>query len=152
MVFHWRQAWQSSRGFSMRVIPPRIHGVLDYLVGVALVASPWIFDFAGDGGARLWVPIVLGASTILYSILTDYEPGLLRIIPMPAHLALDFGAGVVLAASPWLFGFDDVVKWPHLIAGLFEIVVVALSQVRPEDEIEYETVRTPDMSGARPTR
>jgi hypothetical protein len=29
-----------SRRFSMRVIPTRIHGVLDYLVGVLLIAAP----------------------------------------------------------------------------------------------------------------
>lgn len=33
----------------MRVIPTRIHGVLDYLMGIVLIAAPWVLDFA-DGG------------------------------------------------------------------------------------------------------
>ena len=136
----------------MRVIPTRVHGVLDYLIGVALVAAPWIFDFADDGGAKMWVPIILGAGTILYSLFTDYEPGMIRVIPMPVHLALDFGAGVFLAASPWLFGFDDEVMWPHLIVGLAEIAIVALSQTRPEDERVYEPAHTSDRGGVRPVR
>ena len=31
----------------MRFIPTRAHGVLDYIVGLLLIASPWIFNFAG---------------------------------------------------------------------------------------------------------
>jgi hypothetical protein len=35
----------------MRMIPTRVHGVLDYLVGALLVAAPWLFDF-NRGGAE----------------------------------------------------------------------------------------------------
>ena len=117
----------------MRIIPTRVHGMLDYLVGILLIASPWIFDF-GDGGAKTWVPVVLGAGAIVYSLLTDYEFGIARVIPMPVHLMLDMGSGILLAASPWLFGFSDEVKWPHVILGLFEIAAAAMTQTRPADE------------------
>src|SRR4051812_47089567 len=88
----------------MRVIPTRVHGVLDYVVGALLIAAPWLFHF-NEGGAETWVPVVLGAGAILYSLCTDYELGLLRLIPMATHLMLDLGSGVLLALSPWLFGF-----------------------------------------------
>jgi len=117
----------------MRIIPTRVHGMLDYLVGILLIAAPWIFDF-GDGGAKTWVPVVLGAGAIVYSLLTDYELGLARVISMPVHLLLDLGSGIILAVSPWLFGFSDEVKWPHLIIGLFEIGAAVMSQTHPADE------------------
>ena len=62
------------------------------------------------------------------SLLTDYELGLFKVIPMPMHLALDAANGALLAASPWLFGFAEEVSAPHLGLGLFEIVVTASSQ------------------------
>ena len=31
----------------------------DYVVGVALIAAPWLFGFAGVGGAAVVIPIVL---------------------------------------------------------------------------------------------
>ena len=115
----------------MRVIPTRAHAVLDYLVAVLLIAAPWLLDFAA-GGAETWVPVVLGAATILYSLFTDYEAGVRRNIAMPAHLALDLTAGAVLAISPWLFGFADDVYWPHLMVGLVEIVVSLTTRAVPE--------------------
>ncbi len=105
----------------MRFIPTRVHGVIDYLWGIALIATPWLFGFA-TGGAAQWVAVVSGAGAILYSLVTVYELGAVRIIPMSMHLALDGVAGAVLAASPWLFGFADAVFWPHLLFGLFSVV------------------------------
>jgi hypothetical protein len=121
----------------MRFIPTRVHGVLDYLLGIVLIAAPWLFDFS-DGGAKMWVPIILGAGTIAYSLLTDYELSVAREIPMPVHLMLDIIAGAILAVSPWLFGFADEVKYPHLILGLFEIVAAVLTQLRPAYEARFD--------------
>jgi hypothetical protein len=94
--------------------------MMDYLIGVLLIAAPWLFNF-DRGGAETWVPVILGAGVILYSLFTDYELGAMRRIPMRTHLMLDLGGGVLLALSPWLFGFSDYVWQPHLIVGLLEI-------------------------------
>ena len=40
-----------------------------------------------------------------YSPLTNCEFGVLKLLPMPVHLALDAASGALLASSPWLFGF-----------------------------------------------
>jgi hypothetical protein len=113
----------------MRFIPTKAHGGLDYLVAVVLIAAPWLLGFA-DGGAAQWVPVILGAGVIAYSLLTDYEWGVAAVIPMPVHLGLDVANGVLLAASPWLFGFADLVFWPHLIFGLLEIAVGLTTRTR----------------------
>lgn len=105
----------------MRFIPTRIHGVLDYLVGALLIAAPWLLNF-NRGGAETWVPVVLGVGALLYSVFTDYELGLVRRLSMGTHLGLDAASGLLLAVSPWLFGFSEFVFWPHLILGLFEVL------------------------------
>lgn len=124
----------------MRFIPTRIHAVVDYLTGVLLLVSPWLFGFA-VGGVAQWLPVVLGAGVILYSLLTDYEYSAARAIPMPAHLGLDAMGGVLLAASPWLFGFADVVWLPHLAIGLFEIVAALTTKTRPETATRDDRAR-----------
>jgi hypothetical protein len=104
----------------MKFISTKVHGVLDYMMGILLIASPWIFGFA-DGGMQTWTPIVLGLMAIIYSLMTDYELGLSDNIRMRTHLILDFMSGLLLAASPWLFGFAEEVYLPHLILGIAEI-------------------------------
>jgi hypothetical protein len=114
----------------LRFIPTRTHGVLDYLVGVLLILVPYLLGFA-DGSAAQWVPQILGAGAIVYSLLTDYELGAVRVIPMPVHLLLDIGSGVLLAASPWLFGFADRVAWPHVVLGVLEIGAGLMTRTVP---------------------
>ena len=114
----------------MRFLPTRIHGVIDYIWGVLLLASPWIFGFA-DGGAAQWVAVVVGLGAIAYSAVTDYELGLVRLAPMRLHLLLDGLGGALLAASPWILGFADRVYGPHLAFGLFAVVASLITQTEP---------------------
>ena len=114
----------------MRFISTRMHGVADYLVGIVLILAPYILGFA-DGGPAQWVPQILGVGALIYSLLTDYELGVMRVIPMPVHLGLDFASGLLLLASPWLFGFADRIAWPHVLFGLIEIGASLVTQTRP---------------------
>ncbi len=123
----------------MRFIPTRLHGMADYATGLLLIASPWLFGFA-DGSAAQWVPVLIGASILVMSLLTDYELSLSRVIPMPVHLAVDAAGGLLLAASPWIFGFADRVFWPHLIIGLLEIGAALMTRTTP-DTLSYSERR-----------
>lgn len=119
----------------MRFLSTRVHGLLDYGMGALLVLTPWLFGFADDaGGAATWLPVVLGAGVIVYSLLTDYELGVARKIPMPTHLMLDLGGGLLLAVSPWLFGFADTVWVPHLVLGVLEVGAALVTKKHPSDE------------------
>lgn len=115
----------------MRFISTRTHGVLDYVVGALLIVVPYILGFA-DGTAAQWVPQALGLVAIGGALMTDYELGVLRVIPMPVHLMLDIGSGALLALSPWLFGFADRVVWPHLLVGIMEIGAGLMTRTAPE--------------------
>jgi len=107
----------------MRFIPTKFHAPLDYIVGVALIASPWIFQFSEHTAATV-VPIVLGIGLIAYSLITDYELGVWKVAPMAVHNVIDVVAGAFLALSPFLFGFSDEsanVWLPHVVVGLAAI-------------------------------
>jgi len=114
----------------MRSIPTRVHGVLDYLVGLLLIGAPWLLGFA-RGGPESWVPVAVGAAALVYSLFTDYELGVVRRIQMPVHLWLDALGGLLLIVSPWLFGFDQEVWRPHVVAGTLELAVAGLTNTIP---------------------
>jgi len=121
---------------SIRFVPTRVHGIFDYIGGIGLIASPFIFGFYSMGGIAVILPIVLGIGLILYSLLTNYERGIsgLRFIPMPAHLIFDFIAAAFLAAAPFLFSYSNQglnVWLPQVIAGVAVILLVIVSQTHP---------------------
>jgi hypothetical protein len=107
----------------MRFIPTKYHAPLDYIVGAALIAAPWIFQFSGHTAPTV-VSIVLGMGLIGYSLFTNYELGVWKIAPMAVHNLIDVVAGALLAASPWIFGFADEsanVWAPFVVVGLAAI-------------------------------
>ncbi len=118
----------------MRFIPTKVHGILDYVVGIALIAAPWLFGFAAMGGPAVIIPVVLGIGLIVYSLFTKYEWGPFGFIPMPVHLVFDIVASLFLALSPWIFGFSTEAPnvWlPHVVVGIAVIVVVLFSKPQP---------------------
>ena len=65
-------------------------------------------------------------------MLLKNSPGINHtLIPMSAHLGLDYVSGAFLVISPWLFGFADLVYVPHLVVGLFEIVAAMATRRIP---------------------
>lgn len=111
------------------MISTKIHGYIDYMMGLLLIVSPMLFNLP-DGTAST-LPVVLGIGTILYSLLTDYELGLFKVLPMKAHLGIDLVAGLLLIAAPWLFGFADQVIWPFVILGVLEVGATLMTQKHP---------------------
>ena len=123
-----------------RFIPTGVHAYFDYIGGIGLLASPFVFGFYRVGGAAVIIPMILGIGLILYSLLTNYELGIpgLKFIPMPLHLAFDLVASVFLAISPFLFGFINQAPhaWlPDIIAGVAVILLVLVSQTRYEPKV-----------------
>ena len=115
----------------MRFLPTRVHGVIDYLYAVVLIALPFVWGPAGNEAVQ-WVIMAVGLAVALYSLLTRYELGLLPLLPMRAHLALDMLGGLVVAALPWLLGFSAVTWVPYLVLGVFSILAGLVTRTDPE--------------------
>lgn len=123
----------------MRFISRSFHAILDYLCGILLIVSPWLFNFDDVNDAK-WVAIGVGAATLIMAFFTDFEGTGRKAISMSTHLTMDVIMGLFLAASPWIFGFSDQVYAPHLILGLFEMAA-GLFTVRGT---EHRAVRQSD--------
>lgn len=80
-----------------RPISTRTHGALDYAwVSMAANAAR-----AGDASGAT-TRFIRNSSVVagINSMLTDYEAGMLRLMPMRVHLAVDFVIGAALVLSP----------------------------------------------------
>jgi SPW repeat-containing protein len=118
----------------LRIIPTSVHGVIDYAVGILLIAAPWIFGAADNRGAK-WTWIIVGAIMLGSALMTNYELGVMHLIPMHVHLAMDTMLGLFLAASPWIVGYSNegLNGWlPPLVVGLAEVGTSMMSRPWPE--------------------
>lgn len=55
----------------VKVIPFPVHGTLELVVSVALVAAPWLLGFAGQSNARNFY-VGSGIAVFLVWLITDY--------------------------------------------------------------------------------
>jgi SPW repeat len=121
---------------AMRMIPTRMHGLMDYVVGIVLIASPWIFGFHNESSTATWTFVILGIAVLATSLMTNYELGLMHVVPMHMHLWADAIVGLVLALSPWIFGYADNTGtngWlPAVVIGVLELGTAAMSDPWPE--------------------
>jgi hypothetical protein len=114
----------------MRIITPRVHGGLDYLMGLFLIFAPDLFGFPESAGTATAVVRIFGAAAIAYSLFTRYKLGVFRLIPFGAHLKADFVWGLLLTSTPWLLNFagEGPAVWGvHVSAGIIGMLVPVIS-------------------------
>jgi hypothetical protein len=75
------------------IIPPVVHGVLDYPLAAALIVLPFVLGF-GIGAAVLAVG-------------TAWPTGIVRVIPPLLHGYADVAVTVALIVLPFVVGFSD---------------------------------------------
>ena len=110
-----------------------VHGVIEYLAGVLLIAAPFLFGF--DSGAATAVSIIAGVLVIVIASSTEGPSSLINSIPIPAHLLLDFALAAALIASPFLFGFSDETAPTafFLVMGVAHLLVTIATRFKSAD-------------------
>ena len=91
--------------FKKGPIPAFVHGVLEYAAGVLLVAAPFVLAFESDTATG--ISIAAGVVVLIVNASTAMSTGLIKSIPVQAHVMLDYVLAILLIASPFLFAFDD---------------------------------------------
>lgn len=109
-------------------ISTKVHGLLDYATAAFLHTLPRVMGWSRQATAVL---DAAGASATAYSLFTDYERGLVKALPMKAHLTLDaLSGGVLVASAIAMDDEDDDVRATIAALGAFEIAAALLSRTR----------------------
>lgn len=58
----------------VKIIPFWVHGRLELVAGLVLIASPWIFDFAQANGTARNLFIGAGVAFLVVNLLTNWLP------------------------------------------------------------------------------
>src|SRR4051794_3673853 len=95
----------------MKIINTKLHGIFDYTIANTLVI-PWIANYYTHSDDT-WILAAIGGLIGLYSLVTDYEFGLLKLLSMRMHFAFDIAIGILLVISPLLLKLDHYYfYWP----------------------------------------
>ena len=118
-------------------IPVVVHGLLEYAVGVLLVAAPFLFGF--DSSAATGVSVALGVLLVGLAAVTRGPTGLVPQLSAGVHVTVDFALVLFLVAAPFVLGFRDEAapRNMFLILGVAHLLVTIgtrFSGQRAEDE------------------
>jgi hypothetical protein len=87
----------------MKIISAKLHGIIDYLVVVFLLVSPTIFGFTDLLAGFTYA---LGGIHLILTLLTDFNAGLFKVIPLPLHGLIELVVGIVLVVLAYTV-FND---------------------------------------------
>ena len=90
----------------MKILSPKIHGYLDYVVVIAFLAAPTLFGLSGIPAV---ISYALSIIHLMVTLLTDFPLGIAKAIPMKLHSTIELLVSFTLMALPWLLGFASVI-------------------------------------------
>ncbi len=113
----------------MRFISTRVHGILDYLSAAVLPIVPRAMGW--DRAAKRTHDIVAGG-TACASLMTNYELGVVKVLPMRTHLAIDAAQGCFLLLSAAMSRRESrAVRGTMAGVGAFYLLASLTTQTRP---------------------
>jgi hypothetical protein len=108
-----------------------LHGAIEYVAGVLLIAAPFLFSF--ESNAAVAVAVIVGVVVLIIASSTDGPTSLINSIPTATHVVLDFVLAGALIASPFLFSFSDETKPTafFLLLGIVHLLVTIGTRFKP---------------------
>lgn len=113
----------------MKILDPKIHGILDYAVVVAFAVAPSVVGLAGLTAA---ISYALAAIHLLLTLVTDFPLGVAKIVPLRVHGAIELIVSLALVALPWILNFssDATARLFYVVAGVLIFAVWLITDYR----------------------
>lgn len=105
----------------MRILDPRVHGLLDLVTVVLLVIGPPFFGLGGWPEAIAWT---LAIVHLLMTLLTRFPMGRWRVIPFPVHGIVELVVGVGLLILPSYAGYAPGSPARRFYLGMGALILV----------------------------
>lgn len=101
----------------MKILSPKIHGILDYVVVGLFLAAPSLFGF---GGLPAAIAYTLAGVHLALTLVTAFPLGAVKLVPLPVHGAIELVVSLVLPALPFVLRFaaDPVARNFFIGAGV----------------------------------
>ncbi len=88
----------------MKVISSRLHSYIDYIMVLFLWISPTLFDLSDPVDTTVYI---LGGLHLIITLLTNFEGGIIKLIPLPGHGLIELIVAIFLVLGPWILGVSE---------------------------------------------
>jgi hypothetical protein len=115
-------------------IPRFVHGLIEYVAAVALVAAPFVLSF--DSGAATAGALIAGVLVLVVAACSEGPTSLVNQIPIAVHFTLDWLLALALIALPFVTGFSDETNPTvfFLALGVLHLLVTIGTRFRPRED------------------
>jgi hypothetical protein len=112
-------------------ISSAIHGVLDYATVLVLFVAPSVFNMQTTAS---FFTYVLASVHLLLTLLTNFEAGVLKIIPLKVHGLIEIVVSVLLIAiAIWFKSLGDNLSFYfYLVFSVVLFIVWLLTEYKPK--------------------
>ena len=84
----------------MNILTSKSHGILDYIFSIFLLASPTLFQMEGSLST---ITYALGVVHLAMTMMTNFEVGLIKVIPFRIHGLIEVFVALVLIGLAFWF-------------------------------------------------
>ncbi len=105
----------------MKIISSKVHGILDYLTVIFLFAAPTLFKM---DGTLCTFTYALAGIHLLLTALTNFEPGIFKVIPFKIHGLIELIVAVVLIAVAFWFNSNGSKLGLYFYLGLAIVILI----------------------------
>jgi hypothetical protein len=129
--------------FKQGPVPAFVHGLVEYAAGILFIAAPFLLGFDSDTATA--VSIVAGVLILIVAASTAMSTGLIKSIPVQAHVVLDYVLAILLIAAPFLFGFSDdgTATAFFIVLGVLHLLLTIATRFIREDRPRRRPGREP---------
>ena len=126
-------------------VSTKAHGIIDYMTAGLLVTLPRALGWSRQVTHLL---DAAACTTVAYSVLTRYELGVVKALPMKAHLAIDaVQGGAMIGAAAFLEDEEPEVRATLAAIGTFELGVTLMTRT----ETDAELARRRQLTSSEPS-
>lgn len=122
-----------------RPISTRTHGMIDYTWATVAAALPRMMTNAPASGRLMQNASVAGAANTMF---TNYEAGLVKVMPMKAHLTMDVVMCGALLMAPFLVPASER-RYAAIPMALGALGMIAALMTETESPLEGDEAFTP---------
>jgi hypothetical protein len=105
----------------MRLLGHRLHGILDYVTVVGFLAAPTVLGLTGTPAL---IAYTLSGVHLALTLLTAFPLGLVKVVPMTVHGALELMVSLALLPLAWILNFSSDVTARNFYVGAGLVIFV----------------------------